>query len=221
VERIRVVAAITFGLGVVTACGADQQADGPQPDAAPCAEVLEAHDEHQLVLARTAGGGVEGREALQGVVQAIEARPDCFRETDVEAARGMRELLPVSDAERDAIEAAEARCADGVGGEWVTSKETPDAATPEDALAGEPDVPLGATEPAAEADDWVAFDVVDDGIYEGRAIVQRAGDGWYVRRVITCRGDETVVEDGYGWPDPPDSGHDGGVEHSPEQQVLP
>lgn len=194
--RIRAFTAFTFGLGVLTACGADLHADGLRPDAAPCAEVLEVYDEHQLVLARTAGGGVDGREALQGVVDVIEARPDCFREADVESARGMQELLPASDAERDAIEAAEARCADGVGGDWVTSKDTPDAATPEDALAGEPDTPLGAPEPAAEADDWVAFDFVDDGTYAGRAIIQRAGDGWYVRRVITCRGFDTdVAED--------------------------
>jgi hypothetical protein len=30
----------------------------------------------------------------------------------------------------------------------------------------------------------VAFDF-DGGTYEGHAIVQRAGDGWYVRRMIT------------------------------------
>jgi hypothetical protein len=26
-------------------------------------------------------------------------------------------------------------------------------------------------------------------------MVQRAGDGWYVRRVIDCRADEAVVEE--------------------------
>ena len=84
-----------------------------------------------------------------------------------------------------------------VGG-WATSTGTPDPATPEDALAGEPDTPLGAPERAAAADDRVAFDFVEDGSYEGRAIVQQAGDGWYVRRVINCRGDESAIEDDEG-----------------------
>ena len=193
-QRITAFAAI-LGLGVLTACGADSQADGPQPDAAPCSEVLEAHDEHQRVLTRTSGGGVEGREALQAVVELIEARPDCFREDTVESARGLREMVPASVAEREAIEAAEARCADGVGGFWATSKDSPDAATPEDALADEPDLPLGEPELVAEADDWVAFDFVDAGVYEGLAIVQRAGDGWYVRRAIDCRGVDAVAEE--------------------------
>jgi hypothetical protein len=110
-------------------------------------------------------------------VELIEARPDCFREDTVESVRGLRELLPASDAEREAIEAAEARCADGVGGGWATSKDSPDAATPEDALVDGPHLPLGEPEPVAETDEWVAFDFVEDGVYEGHAIVQRAGDG--------------------------------------------
>lgn len=195
VQRIRVLAGIILSLGVLAACEADQRSGSPQPDAAPCTQVLDTYDEHRSVLARTGGGGVEGREALAGVVAAIEARPDCFREADVESARAMQTLLPVSDAERDAIQAAETRCADGVSGEWVTSKDTPDAATPEAALAGQTDVPSGAPEPAGEGDDWVAFDLMDDGTYAGRALVQRAGDGWYVRRVIDCRGNEAVVEE--------------------------
>jgi hypothetical protein len=194
VQRIRVCVAI-LGLGVLTACGAGSQADGPKLDAVPCSQVLEEYDEHQRVLAKTFGGGAEGREAQQAVVEVVEARPDCFRADTVELARGMREMLPASDAERETIEAAEARCADGVGGFWATSKDSPDAATPEEALADEPDVPLGEPEPAAETDDWVAFDFIDDGAFEGRAIVHRAGDGWYVRRVIDCRADEAMVED--------------------------
>jgi Spy/CpxP family protein refolding chaperone len=196
-RRITVFAAIV-GLCVLTACGAGSQADGPadglQLDAAPCSQVLEAYDEHQQQMARTFGDGVEGREAQQAVVELIEARPDCFREDTVESARALRELLPASDAEREAIEAAEARCADGVGGGWATSKDSPDAATPEDALADAPDLPRGEPEPVAEADDWVAFDFFDAGVYEGHAIVQHAGDGWYVRRAIDCRRDDAVAE---------------------------
>jgi hypothetical protein len=143
-RRIRILGAI-LGASALTACGAGSQADGPdadpQLDAAPCSQVLEIYDEHERVVTRTFGGGAEGREALQAVVEVVEARPDCFRVDTVESARGMRELLPASDAERAAIEVAESQCADGVGGFLATSKDSPDAATPEDALAAEPELP--------------------------------------------------------------------------------
>jgi hypothetical protein len=64
-RRITVFAAI-LGLGVLTACGAGSQADGPadgpQLDAAPCSEVLEAYDEHQQLMA-TFGSGSGSRVA--------------------------------------------------------------------------------------------------------------------------------------------------------------
>jgi hypothetical protein len=199
VKRIGVLGAV-LGLAGLTACGTGAQGDGPaaagpQLDGVACSEVLEANDEHQRVMARTFGGGPEGREAMRAVVEVVEARPDCFRADTVEAARGMREMLPASDAEREAIEVAEGRCADGEGGGWATFQDTAEAATAEDALADRTDLPLGEPERAVEADDWVAFDFFDDGVFEGRAMVQRAGDGWYVRRVIDCRGDEAVVEE--------------------------
>lgn len=200
---------VVIGCGVLAACGAAQQADDlaaeaePQLDGVACSEVIEASSEHRDTLSRTFGSGVEGREAHLAIVELIEARPDCFDQDSREAAIGMREMLPSSDAEREAIEDAENRCAAGVGGEATsTPEDVTHAPTAEDALTVEVELaaegmrlPRGEPERAAEGDHWVAFDFHDGDIYEGRAMVERSGDNWFVRRVIDCRIAEAVVEE--------------------------
>lgn len=196
---------VVVGCGVLAACGAAQQADDPaaatepQLDGVACSEVIESSNEHRDTLSRTFGGGEEGRAAQLALVESIEARPDCFDQDSREAAVGLRELLPSSDAEREAIEDAESRCVGGVGGGGATATpdDPPQAPDPEDALTAEqwPQLPRGEPERTAEGDHWVAFDFHDGDVYEGRAMVERSGDDWFVRRVIDCGIDEAVVEE--------------------------
>ena len=126
-RRIGLLGAI-LGIGVLTSCEGASPTDGSAATTDPhlgevtCTEILEASDEHQQTLSTTFGGGAEGRAAQRAVVELVEARPDCFREDTVEFARQMREMLPSSDAEREAIEDAENRCADGVVGSWASSR---------------------------------------------------------------------------------------------------
>lgn len=165
----------------------------------PCAEVVEEFRDAREALNANFGAGEEGREAAGTIVEAADQRPDCFSDEEVEAALGLRYMLPASDAEADAVQAAEEACDTGLaaGAESHTSEGPDDPAhtTAEEALADQeqPPVPDGDPERADEHDDWVAFDYHDDGEYQGWVMVEERDGGWFVRRIIDCQ-DEGVGE---------------------------
>lgn len=156
----------------------------------PCSEVVGGLEEARQVVADTFGGGVEGREAQETIADTITARPDCFSEEEVGFARQLREVLPSSDAEADALRRAEEACGGDVGGQAVTGHDRPAHGSPEQALAGtDLKLPSGEPERSFEGDGRVGFDYRDGAAYRGWVLVQQSDDGWFVKRVITC-GDE-------------------------------
>ncbi len=161
----------------------------------PCTEVVEGLEEARQVVADTFGGGVEGREAQETIAGTIEARPDCFSKEEVEFARGIRQLLPSSDAEADALRKAEEACGDLVGEESAQGGPGRSGAhgNPEQALADtDATLPSGEPERSFEEDGRVGFDYLDGAAYQGWVLVQESADGWFVKRVITC-GDEAAL----------------------------
>lgn len=155
----------------------------------PCTEVVEGLEEARQVLAATFGGGVDGREAQKTIADTIEARPDCFSEEEVELARGIRQLLPASDAEADALREAEEACENIVGQQARAGRAGPGHESPEQTLAETDEtLPSGEPERSFEEDGRVGFDYRDGAAYQGWVMVQQSDDGWFVKRVITCGG---------------------------------
>lgn len=155
----------------------------------PCTEVVEGLEEARQVVAVTFGGGVEGREAQETIADTIEARPDCFSEEEVEFARGIRQVLPASDAEADALREAEEACENIVRAQAITGRAAPGHDSPEQTLAETDEtLPRGEPERSFEEDGQVGFDYRAGAAYQGWVLVQQSDDGWFVKRVITCGG---------------------------------
>jgi hypothetical protein len=185
---------------LLVACGppgGEGAAGSSEVDDVPCSQVDEELDEVRQVLAVTFGAGREGREARQTLVETVEARPDCFSREEVEMAAAYRDMLPASEAEREAIEEAEDACDDEGGHAGSGKPERSQHDTAEEVLddpqEGRP--PQGEPEEAAGGDGWVAFDFHDDGDFTGRVMVEQHDDGgWFLRRIIHCGGDGMVAE---------------------------
>ena len=195
----------------VAGCGqqtSDTQAratDTPMQAAAQgseqCRDLVAEVEDARAVRARTFGGGPEGREASRTIVQAVERRPDCFPDDLVEFTRVLRDLLPTSPAEEEALVAAEEACGRSLGQSSASLVGVDDPTlydTPEAALAAEadtePGLPAGQRQRSFEQDDRVGFDFHDQGQFTGWVLVERVDEGWFVRRTITCGGHVGVTE---------------------------
>lgn len=191
-----------FGVAVLlAACGSpdsDEAAGSSEFDDLSCEQVDEELDEVRAVLAETFGGGPEGREAHQTLVNAVEAQPDCFSQEEIEMAAQLRDMLPASQAEHAAIEEAEDACDEGDRG--YAGSGTPEQSshdTAEDVLEDpqERQSPAGEPEEAAGDDGWIAFDFHDGGDFTGRVMVEQHDDGgWFLRHIVSCGGGEVVAE---------------------------
>jgi hypothetical protein len=192
--RSRRPAGALFGVAVLlAACGSpdsDEAAGSSEFDDLSCEQVDAELDEVRAVLAETFGGGPEGREAHQTLINAIEAQPDCFSQDEIEMAVQLRDMLPASEVEQAAIEEAEDACDEDDRG--YTGSGTPDRSsheTAQDVLEDpqEQQLPAGEPEEAAGDDDWIAFDFHDDGDFTGRVMVEQHDDGgWFLRRIVSC-----------------------------------
>lgn len=162
-------AAVATGLGMMADSPAPQVADEPDGEvAAPdedasCAEVRDGLEEAERAHSATFGQGPEGREAARTIITAVEERPDCFDENEIDWAQWRREELAA-----DADDEAEQLCR-GTGLEYALAYDSEsELAASHPTTAGklqswererhEPDGPVPDAElRAASSDSFVAL----------------------------------------------------------------